>query len=343
MTAVYPEPNAWEERAPAALGLDVAALREAARYAEASEVPWPRDIGRVLAAVEKPPYDRLLGPTKERGGPSGLVVRHGYVATRWGQPERVDMTFSTTKSYLATLAGLAWDHGLIPDLDAPVRETVHDGGFDSPQNARITWQHLLQQTSEWEGSLFGIPDTVDHNRSVGAESAATKGERRALRPPGEFWEYNDVRVNRTALALLRLFGEPLPEVLKREVMDPIGASDTWHWHGYRNSWVTVNGRRMQSVPGGAHWGGGLWISSLDHARFGYLLLRRGTWRERKILSEAWLARMTAPCARSAVYGYMFWGAGGNVVLVEPERDLVVVTRWCADVAGVVERVIGAIR
>jgi hypothetical protein len=35
------------------------------------------------------------------------------------------------------------------------------------------------------------------------------------------------------------------------------------------------------------------------------------------------------------------GAGGNVVLVEPERDLVVVTRWCDDPAGVVERVLAA--
>ena len=170
-----------------------------------------------------------------------------------------------------------------------------------------------------------------------------------------------MRVNRLALSLLHVFGEPLPDVLRREIMQPIGASDSWHWHGYRNSWVDVRGQRMQSVPGGAHWGGGLWISSFDHARVGLLMLRRGVWEETRLLSEDWVDRCTTPCEKSAVYGYMWWlnakrllypaaserafaaqGAGGNVILVEPEHDLVIVTRWAADVPGVAERVIAAI-
>ena len=74
-----------------------------------------------------------------------------------------------------------------------------------------------------------------------------------------------MRVNRLSLALMLAFGRPLPEVLKERIMDPIGASKTWEWHGYDNSWLDINGKRVQSVSGGAHWGGGLWISSLDHA------------------------------------------------------------------------------
>ncbi|MBI4012567.1 MAG: hypothetical protein HY359_09685 [Candidatus Rokubacteria bacterium] len=112
---------------------------------------------------------------------------------------------------------------------------------------------------------------------MGTADNSQKGAARALRPPGTFFEYNDVRVNRLRLSLLQvfLFRRPLPEVLRAGVMHPIGASEGWEWPGYRNSWVEIDGRRMQSVPGGEHWGGGLMIGPRDHARLGYLVLRKG--------------------------------------------------------------------
>ncbi|MFQ5638951.1 MAG: hypothetical protein ACE5IR_13280 [bacterium] len=51
------------------------------------------------------------------------------------------------------------------------------------------------------------------------------------------------------------------------------------WHGYRNSDVIINAQTMKSVSGGGHWGGGMWISTRDMARFGYLFLRRGKWQD----------------------------------------------------------------
>jgi CubicO group peptidase (beta-lactamase class C family) len=338
------------------------ALRAAVEYAVAQELRWPGEIGELVSRFEKPPYNELLGPTRPRGPASGVVVRHGYRVAEWGEPDRADMTFSAAKSYLSLLAGIAFDRGLIRGLQDRVADYVDDGGFEGAHNGAITWHQLLQQTSGWQGTLFGIPDVVDHHRSVGETGGPEKGTRRELCAPGSYWEYNDVRVNRLGLALLRVFEEPLPRVLERELMAPIGASSSWEWHGYRNSWVDVKGEGMQSVPGGAHWGGGIWISSLDHARVGYLLLRRGKWSGRELLSEDWIARATTPCPLNAVYGYMWWlnagrqlypaasegafaaqGAGGNVVVVEPEHDLVVVARWTSDAAGIVARVIEAIR
>ena len=133
---------------------------------------------------------------------------------------------------------------------------------------------MLQLTSEWEGTLWEKPDWIDHYRDVIGNSVHSdqRGSKRNLQLPGAYWEYNDVRVNRLSLALMHAFGQPLPEVLKDRIMDPIGASETWEWHGYDNSWLEINGKRMQSVSGGAHWGGGLWISSLDHSRVGQLML-----------------------------------------------------------------------
>src|SRR5207245_1548065 len=182
--------------------------------------------------------------------------------------------------------------GLRPDgLAAAIdyHRAALDDGFESPQNRPITWRHLLQQTSEWEGTLWGKPDSIDHYRDVGRSElgGGDKGPARALRPPGTYWEYNDVRVNRLSLSLLQLFRRPLAEVLRRAVMDLIGAAEGWQWQPYRNSYVGLDGERMPSVPGGSHWGGGLWISTRGQARFGLLIHRGGRWQGREVLAESW--------------------------------------------------------
>ena len=335
---VYFPGTHWERRAPAAAGFDAAALEAAIRYAQQNEAPWERDVFKQIQKdVANEPYPAILGETRERGGPAGMIVRHGYLVAQWGDIDRVDMSFSVAKSYLSTVAGLAVDAGLIADVKDRVADYVQDGGFDDSRNRKVTWHMLLNQTSEWEGTLWDKPDVADRR----------KGYDRKLQAPGTFWEYNDVRVNRLALALLRVYQRPLPEVLKEKVMDPIGASDTWVWHGYRNSYVEIGGRRVQSVSGGSHWGGGFWASARDHARFGYLLLRRGEWNGRRILSERWVDMATQPTDIAPHYGYLWWlsrnrrgifpgapessffalGSGGNMIWIAPEYDLVVVTRW----------------
>jgi CubicO group peptidase (beta-lactamase class C family) len=333
----FPGPgDAWETRTPSALGLDTDKLTASVAFAQQHETDWSRDLKAQIAKdVANEPYPQVLGETKERGGPAGMIVRHGYIAAEWGDVNRVDMSFSLAKSYLSTLAGLAFDAGLLKIGD-PVWKTVRDGGFDSPHNSKITWGMLLNQTSEWEGVIWGKPDLADRREGYG----------RPLSEPGTLWEYNDVRVNRLALALLRVWKRPLPEILRERVMDPIGASDTWLWHGYQNSYVVLDGRAVQSVSGGSHWGGGLWASTRDHARFGYLFLRGGKWGTKQIVSTQWIRLATTPTRVASHYGYLWWlntkrkllpaapasnffalGSGGNVIWVDPDHDLLVVTRW----------------
>ena len=339
----------WDKIEPEAAGFDPNKLQEAVACAIASKTNWANDIITPLTAhmAEPPPYNEIIGPITEHGGPNGIILRGGRIVAEWGDTQRVDMTFSASKSYVAVCAGLAHDMGLIPDLHAPVRELVDDGGFDPPHNHKITWQHLLQQTSEWEGTLFDKPDWIDRGRDVSIKGPQTqKGTKRDLQEPGTYYEYNDVRVNRAALALLRVWKRSLPGVLKEYIMDPINASDTWEWHGYRNSYVEIDGREIQSVSGGGHWGGGLFINSRDHARFGYFLLRNGIWNGNRLLSENWIKQAISPSEQNPEYGYMFWlntnrtlapsvpessffarGAGSNVVWIDPENDLVAVFRW----------------
>ena len=341
--------EAWERTSPADGGLCEAAVADAVAFAEANDSPWDYNLTRHLEAghFEPPPWNEIIGPTRGRGGPSGVIVSKGKIVAEWGTPWRPDMTFSVAKSFISLCVGLAHDDGLIPDLDRPVRELVQDGGFDSVQNAAITWRMLLQLTSEWEGELWSKPDQVDRNRELSTEGKnAEKGKPRALAQAGTHWEYNDVRVNRLALAALRVLGRGLPQVLQERIMDPVGASPTWEWHGYKNSWITLNGEHVQSVSGGGHWGGGMFISAYDLARAGLLVARGGEWQGRQLISQAYLDQTVTPCALNASYGLMFWlntnrvqypdapshlvmmhGAGANRVIIDAERDLVIVVRW----------------
>src|SRR4051812_11322906 len=177
-TAVLPaHPAPFPEASPEAVGLDPAALADAVGFALGHESPWPRDPRAHIEAgfFEPPPDNAILGPTKPRGGPNGLVLRRGRLVARWGDTRQIDMTFSVAKSYLAILAGLAVGDGLIPELDAPVRGLVEDGGFEGPHNGAVTRRQLLQNTSEWEGTLFGKSDLIDRGRNLQVEGQGKKG------------------------------------------------------------------------------------------------------------------------------------------------------------------------
>lgn len=148
----------WIQKAPAEVGVDGDALQEAIDFAtDPAHAGSPPDLAAHLLAQNggrKHDDGATVGPTKSHGPVTGVVLRNGYRIAEWGDPGRVDMTFSISKSFLSTVCGLAWDKGVIADLDSQVGEVVHDGGYDSEHNAQITWDHSLRQISEWEGTLW---------------------------------------------------------------------------------------------------------------------------------------------------------------------------------------------
>lgn len=344
----------WQTILPKDAGFDPERLSNALDFARRNESDWPRDMykdGVYIGCVDTgdpAPFNRPFGRVFPRGGANGLILRQGRLVAEWGDTRRADVTFSVAKSYLALLAGLAIDRGLIGSVDDRVALLVDDGGFEGA-NAEITWRHLLEQSSEWQGVLFEIPDSVDWNRRAGpSEQGATanKGAHRELRRPGAHFEYNDVRVNRLSLSLLRVFGTSLPEILAQNIMSAIGASSNWDWHGYATSTVDIGGRKIESVSGGSHWGGGLRISARDHARVGEMVLGGGAYGRRQILSELWIEQMLTPSVNNPNYGFMWWlntngtlyapapetsvfglGGGSNMIWIDRPRDLVVVARW----------------
>ena len=252
---------------------------------------------------------------------TGIIIKNGYIIAEWGEPFRVDMTHSVTKSFLTSVVGLAFDRKIIKDLNAPVYKEMapilvfnplerFDNAsnfgkpkfleiFETEHNRKITWDTLLRQTSDWEGTLWGKPDWADR-----PDKDANMWLTRKRNEPGAVFEYNDVRVNILALAALNMWRKPLPQVLKENLMDEIGASQTWRWFGYENSFVVIDGSVIQSVSGGGHWGGGMFISARDSARFGLLTLRNGKWNGKQIISPEFLKLATTPTAAQPTYGFM---------------------------------------
>jgi CubicO group peptidase (beta-lactamase class C family) len=360
----FPAAGAWTLADTQDAGFDPIALATALQFATDAETAWPRDLGTGLNADpnsnEPPPWNEVLGPTQDRTGPNGVIIRDGRLVATYGDPSVVDMTFSVAKSYLAVLTGIAVRKGLIPDIDEPVREHAPAPDLNTDQNRTITWRHFLNQTSEWEGTLWSKPDLIDRNRQVGQNADnSRKGQHRDLGAPGSLYEYNDVRVNRLSLALMQVFGRELPDVLREEIMAPIGASSNWHWHGYRNSTATINGAQLTSVPGGSHWGGGVFMNSEDHARFGLLIARDGIWNGKALLPAGWVDELVRPSQCKADYGALWWlnterehypsapqssffavGAGSNIIWIDRTMDLVMVMRWID--GGSVDKLIGQV-
>src|SRR5215813_13107546 len=324
---VYYPDAVWQHKTPSESGLDPARLKEATDFAVANETGSPRDL--VLNHYQtfgREPFGYAIGPIKDRGDPTGLIIHHGYIVAEWGEPLRVDMAHSVTKSMLSSVIGVAYDRGMIRDISDIVRDYMAPiqvfsplvpgnksdrlgaadllSPFDTPHNRTITWDHMLRQTSDWEGTLWGKPDWADR-----PESNTAQWTTRPRHQPGTVYKYNDVRVNALALAALNVWRRPLPQVLKETIMDP--------------------------------------ISAYDMGRFGYLTLRRGKWKDRQLLSDKWVDWALTPTPAQPTYGFMNWflntnrqllpsapasafvhiGNGTNMIFVDPEHDLVAVARW----------------
>ncbi len=364
----YPPAGQWQQKSAAELGLNKDSIEAAIRFAIANEIKNPRSMEvNHYRTFGKEPFGDGIGPFADRGEPTGIIVYKGYVVAKWGEPDRADMTHSVTKSFLSSVVGMAVDSGLIRSVQDTVagymppiepftwgetyKPATHYGKpdmlmpFASAHNRTITWDHLLRQTSDWEGTLWDKPEWADR-----PDADPNTWTTRARYDPGTRYEYNDVRVNALALAATSVWRQPLPVVLKKQLMDKIGASHTWRWTGYRNAWIVLDGQPVQSVSGGGHWGGGMFINAWDMARFGLLTLRNGKWGNQQILSEQWLRQATTPTPVKTDYGYMNYflntgkkflpdapetafahiGNGTNMIYVDRENDLVIVARWIAN-------------
>ena len=138
-------------------------------------------------------------------------------------------------------------------------------------------------------------------------------------------------------------GKKLVEYLQPKLFDPLD----------------IKPPQWQSDLDGINVGGtGLFVTTMDIAKFGQLYLQKGNWKGQQILPEAWVEEATSLQTSNGSnpesdwdqgYGYQFWrsrnnvyrgdGAFGQYCIVMPEQDAVLaITSGSSDMQGILNLV-----
>jgi CubicO group peptidase (beta-lactamase class C family) len=151
--------------------------------------------------------------------------------------------------------------------------------------------------------------------------------------PGTHFQYNTLGAYTLSAIVTKVTGQTTLEYLKPRLFEPLG----------------IENPRWDSSPEGNSLGGyGLYLCTEDIAKFGQLYLQKGKWNGKQIVPEKWVEEATrkqvpndkAPHSKLGIdwrqgYGYQFWrcthdsfrgdGAAGQLIVVIPAKDMVVVT------------------
>lgn len=253
---------------------------------------------------------------------SGLVVRHGRIVAEWyfdgADRHSKFAAYSTSKSLSSMATGLAISDGKL-SLDQSVGHFLPDVRPEGKRSINV--KQLLSMTSG-----------VYNDSTVGQREnlfTYVLNEAPVSNEPGVKWDYNN-----TGLALLspvfqKAVGKPIDTYLNERLFTPIGiGADDWTWER----------REGYAIPySGCH------ITARAMARIGLLVLNKGRWNDKQVISSEWLKESIGPSqSLNPSYGYLWWnnttnkwpsvpkdafaalGRWDNNILIVPSLDLVVV-------------------
>jgi CubicO group peptidase (beta-lactamase class C family) len=271
--AVFPARD-WQEGTPESQGLDSVRLKAAVDY------------------------------LRENAGPDGVeevvIVRNGYLVWKGSSIAKVHGVWSATKSFTSTVLGLLADDGkAAPDTRA--KDMVPALATAYPD---VTLRHLTTMTSGYRAMRDEPRGTYRHGPSPTPFDPCST----PLFAPGTQYAYWDSAMNEFGLVLTRIAGEPLQDLFKRRIADPIGMDpNEWKWGDFGPvNGVTVNG-------GSGNSNNHIFISARQIARLGLLFLNRGNWNGRQLISEKWVEMATKPQVPASIPLWPDSGADGRGV------------------------------
>ncbi len=303
--------DAWRIAAPWQVGLDPALICGIGPRLEALEKA--KAHGVVLARHGALVYERYFAGQDWR-----LSTPLGEVA--FNARTKHD-TRSISKSVTSLLVGIAFDRGLLTDLDTPVFSFFPEyDDLRMPEKDRITLRHLLTMSSglAWDETSISY---VNPANSYSQMEVAPRSDRFVLEqplaaPPGTVFNYNSGSTELLGVILRKVSGKRLDQFAKEVLFDPLGSEDwDWDWSAGFN-------------PSAAS---GLRLRPRDLAKIGQLVLERGNWRGPQIVSSSWIEESTTPRLSGkgsmfdspediTSYGYLWWL--GRSPAEHPERDII---------------------
>ena len=290
--------------------------------------------------VDRPALLAALGYLEGVTGSDGIsqvaVIRRGRMIWEGPHIDSRHNVWSCTKSFASLAAGLLIDDGRL-SLETKFADLFPEYAEHYPT---LTVAHALSQTDGYVG---------DEDRPWIPEAPRFQ--------PGEMYHYGGSNAL-TALGriMTKVADQPLQELFHTRIAQPIGFVQAFDW----GDWGIIDDHRVNGIGGGSH--KGVFTNARQMARVGHLLLNKGNWNGRQLISEDYLNKATSvhfPADMSlfdpdawyqairGAYGYLFWvngirtdgkrlwphapegtfaiqGNRNNVCFVIPEWDMVIV-------------------
>jgi CubicO group peptidase (beta-lactamase class C family) len=243
----------WQEVTPESQGVDSAKLKAAISY------------------------------LKDNSGPDGIkelvVIRNGYMIWKGTDIDKVHGVWSLTKSFTSTALGL-----LIDDGKATLQTLAKDHVPSMAATySTVTLRHFTTMTSGY----YAIGDEPRGGYRHGPSVTPFKPGPKPLFAPGSKYAYWDSAMNQFGNVLTQIAGEPIEDLFKQKIADRIGMNRTeWDWGDFgKVDGIVVNG-------GSGNHGKHILICARELARFGHLLLNKGNWNGRQLITESWVNAAT---------------------------------------------------
>lgn len=342
--------EAWAISSPEAEGVDPDVIEGIVRdiragvYGSVDQFLFIKN-GKAIADFEfNVDYDSIVA--EDGDNHPHIIVAEGddqynYDHTNWHpyyRDTKLHTMQSVTKSVTSAALGIAVDDGLIEGVHVPVSQffTDYQNDQSDPRKRDITLEDFLTMRSGIKWVTEGGYDSTEHSTTrmeKGEEWIQFTLDQPMDNEPGTVYEYNDgvsVLIGKIAR---QVTGKRMDQWAKERLFDPIGIKD-FYWK------ITPDGETDTE--------GGLYLTTHDLARIGYLFLKNGNWDGKQIISEEWVKSSVTPIVKDVSpendrvdpgYGYQWWitsfgdakptiyagnGYGGQFVMVAPEYDIVVV-------------------
>lgn len=249
---------------------------------------------------------------------------------------------SVTKSFTATLVGIAIDQGLISSVDVTLSELLPEySDILTGDKSGLTVRHLLTMSAglRWNEGSTVVEDAADDQYALAQadDPVALVLGRESETPPGQAFKYSGGLTQVLAGILERVTGMSLVAYADSVLFNPLGIED-WEW-------ITLGNAAPSAFSG-------LRLRARDMGKLGQVYLDNGRWKGRQVVSPAWVSQavqpfLPAPSPRAppyvefSGYGFQWWfdlhrwkgrplpfrsaiGNGGQRIMMIPELDLVVV-------------------
>jgi CubicO group peptidase (beta-lactamase class C family) len=336
---------------PSAVGLDAAALKAldadiaAGQYGLVDSMLVIRCGKQAYERGYAHDYGKIYGELARKEGPLNHDVKgpYNYFSAEFHpyfQHSDLHTMQSVSKTVTSVTIGIAMlRKEFSAELDAPILKYFSEykiANLDE-RKKRITLRHLLTMTAglEWnEDVAYNDPKNSADIMESKHDWVKYVIDQPMAAEPGKVWVYSSGVTQLLSHIFKKVTGKNVDEYAAEYLFKPLGMR--YHW--------------KHSPTGLPDTEGGLYLSSADLAKIGFLFLSNGRWDGRQIVPWSWVTESVTPAMTARdegqewKYGFQWWlqpygksperyawgarGFGGQELRVVPESQLITVfTGW----------------